>query len=192
MFCSPCLAQGFRCPAYSQDERNEPVCIFHLDGDPCPHKGVQRVSRPSISRPIKIDPEHEILTSAARGLTLQTDQNVRERKPPMAKQAPICKCGCGRQVTERYQDGKGGWKTYFSDSCPRKKPGRQTDEEPKRKRPPKYSPFRKPRRSPSTNSAVGETVEIPVSASLLDGFWAKLAIADKARIMMQWITGVVS
>lgn len=35
----------------------------------------------------------------------------------------------------------------------------------------------------------GDIIEVPISATQLDSFWTKLAIGEKAQIMIRWITG---
>lgn len=90
--CSTCLQQGFRCPAFQFDGEHGPVCVFHVDGDPCPHKNGVRVAEPMKTFPGQLKPGPKPKPPAPPiDLPAPTLEPIPLKEKPMNREAPKCK-----------------------------------------------------------------------------------------------------
>jgi hypothetical protein len=113
--CSVCLQQGYRCAAYQFDGENGPVCVFHLDGDACPHKNGIRVAVPT---EVPAKPRHEGHSAlrAVNGRIEKFDPHPpvdlpapklepiqpKEKPMPLDPEAPLCKApGCEARTNSK-------------------------------------------------------------------------------------------
>lgn len=102
---------------------------------------------------------------------------------PPIKPAPLCKCGCGKQVTGRYgANANGAWKTYIDGHKPTagESNGKKAAGGGRKKA--------SSRAAANTTGDMESRVSINLNAEQLDRFLISLPLEDKTKLLQALLT----